>query len=56
MNNQVTRQMMVTTPAQAAIVPNQVVEKVAFFDAAGNAVDLAAVLADFEDRIAALEA
>lgn len=54
-NNQVTRHMVLVTPAQATATPNQVIENVAFFDATGTAVDIMAIIADYESRIAALE-
>lgn len=52
---QVIRQVQVVDPALSTANPTQVVERLAIFDATGAPIDLAAVLADYEDRIAALE-
>lgn len=54
-DHQKTTQVVVATPSQATINQHQTVEKMAFFNEAGEAIDLAAVLADFETRIDALE-
>jgi hypothetical protein len=55
MEHQKTTQYIVVTPPQATVKEHQKLEKIALFDADGNAIDLAAVLADFEARIADLE-
>lgn len=50
---QVTKQVKLVT--QPTVKPGQLMEPTALFDADGNPIDLAAVLADFESRIAAIE-
>lgn len=55
MNHQKTTQITLATPSQPTEKPHQKLEKMAFFDESGNAVDIVAVFADFESRIATLE-
>ena len=52
---QVIRQVQVVDPALSTANPTQVVERLAIFDATGAPIDLASVLADFENRITAIE-
>lgn len=51
---QITKQVKLVP--QAEVKSSQLMEPTALFDADGNPIDLAAVLADFEARLGVLEA